>query len=364
MFRDVVKFELIYRFRRPVVYLFAGLFFMMTFGAIASDSMQLGGSIGNAARNAPYEIIRMLSMMSVMGLLALTGFVATAVNRDREYRTSEFFFATPTSKSAYLLGRFTGSFLTAVVAVCFSGLGIVVASRMPWLDPERILAFAPRPYLYAIGVYVIPNLLCAGALLFAFATLTRRVLYTYIAMIGFLMLWAIGQATLGDLDATTVGAILDPFGKTSLDLATRYWTVVEKNTLLPALTGTLALNRLLWVAVGAGALGFTVARFRMGVVEEKLKPERTRGRAPAVEAARPASLARSGLPHLVFTPEGAVAVPEPRPVLDFSLRSRGSSGACPSWSSSRSGSSTSWAGSSRRSEAPGATRSRATCSVR
>jgi len=326
MFWDVVKFELTYRFRRPVVYLFAGMFFMMTFGAIASDSMQLGGAIGNAARNAPFEVVRLLSMMSVMGLLALTGFVATAVNRDHEYKTSEFFLATPTSKSSYLLGRFTGALVTAMVAVCASALGIVVASWMPWLDPERILPFDARPYVYALSVYVLPNLLCAGALLFAFATLTRRVLFTYIAMIGFLMFWAIGQATLGDLDATTVGAMLDPFGKTSLDLATRYWTVVEKNSLLPAFTGMVALNRLLWTAVGLGALGFTVARFRMGVVEERSRPDRAR-EASAADGAAGAGRARafarrSGLPNLAFTSDGAVAVPEPRPVLDFSLRSR------------------------------------------
>ena len=93
MFLDILKFELIYRFRRPVVYVFAGLFALMAFSAVASDSVQMGGSIGNAARNSPFEVVRLLSMMSVMGLLALTGFVATAVNRDYEYRTSEFFFS-------------------------------------------------------------------------------------------------------------------------------------------------------------------------------------------------------------------------------------------------------------------------------
>ncbi|MCK4510286.1 hypothetical protein KAW64_01020, partial [bacterium] len=104
MFLNILKFELIYRFRRPVVYIFTAMFFLMMFFAIASDNVQMGDTIGNAARNSPFEIVRMLSMLSVIGLLALTGFVATAVNRDYEYRTSEFFYATPVGKGAFLMG--------------------------------------------------------------------------------------------------------------------------------------------------------------------------------------------------------------------------------------------------------------------
>lgn len=271
MFLDVVRFELAYRFRRPAVYLFAGLFFFMTFGAIATDSMQLGGAIGNAARNSPFEILRLMSMVSVMGLLALTGFVATAINRDYEYRTSEFFFATPVPKSALFLGRFFGGLLATMVTVCAACLGIVVASSMPWLDPERILPFSARPYLYSMLVYVLPNLFCAGALLYAFATLTRKVVYTYIVMLGFLALWGFSQVLLGNLDSTFIASVLDPFGKSTLDLATRYWTVVERNTLLPPLNTSLILNRVLWTAVGAGLLGFALSRFRLAVGEERLR---------------------------------------------------------------------------------------------
>jgi len=283
MFLDVVRFELAYRFRRPAVYLFAALFFAMTFGAIASDSMQLGGSIGNAARNSPFEILRLMSMVSVMGLLALTGFVATAINRDYEYRTSEFFFATPVSKSALFLGRFVGGLLTALATVCAAGLGIVVASAMPWLDPERILPFTVGPYIYSIVVYVLPNLFCAGALLYAFATLTRKVVYTYVVMLALLGLWAFGQVLLGDLESVFVASVLDPFGKTTLDLATRYWTVVERNTLLPPLNASLVLNRVLWTAVGAGLLGFALSRFRLAVTETRVRGLGARDAAEAAD---------------------------------------------------------------------------------
>ncbi len=306
MFWDILKFELTYRFRRPVVYIFTAMFFLMVFSAIASDSVQMGGSIGNAARNSPFEIVRLLSMMSVLGLLALTGFVATAVNRDVEYRTSELFYSTPAGRGAFLMGRFFGSLIAAMFTVCVAALGIAIAAKMPWLDPERIVAFNPVPYLYAVVVFVIPNLFFSGALLFAFATLTRKVLYSYVAMIGFLTLWGVSQAMAGDLNTTLLASLMDPFGKTTLDLATRYWTVVEKNTLLPPLTGRFLLNRLMWTGLGVGLLAFTWARFRMTVGERVL-----RRRGPAAPAQPPVAPDAAGLPR-----------PLPAATVSFTTRAR------------------------------------------
>ncbi len=186
MFLSVFRFELRYLFRRPGIYFFAGLFLLMTLSAIATDNVQMGGGIGNAARNSPYEIISMLSLMSAIALLVLTGFVATAVNRDHEYQAYEIFASTPVRKAPYLTGRFFGSLAVSLTAVAAAALGIVIGSAMPWLDPTRILPFDVRPYAYALVVFAIPNLFVMGALLFSFATLTRKVFATYVAMLGVL----------------------------------------------------------------------------------------------------------------------------------------------------------------------------------
>ncbi len=269
MFGQILGFELGYRFRGFAVYLFAGVMFLMAFSAIATDSVQMGGAIGNAARNSPYEIVRLMSMMSAIGLIALTGFVASAVNRDHELMTDEMFYTTPASRASYLFGRFGGALLTAFFAVCVAAPAIAIASTMPWQDPERILPFSVLPYLYALGVFVLPNLFLLGAILFAFATLTKRVVFTYVAMLGILMGWALTQMHVGDLESRLVASLADPFGITTFNLATRYWTVVEKNALLPPLDGPLIMNRLIWVGVGVAALVFTWARFRMEVGEKR-----------------------------------------------------------------------------------------------
>ncbi len=267
MFRDVLRFELHYLFRRPAVYVGLVLFFLFGFMAIASDTFQSGRFLTATARNSPYDIVRLLASISVAGLVLIAGFVATAVNRDRELGVHELFFATPVSKSAYLGGRFAGSLIATFLAVSAAAAAMALASAMPFLDQERLVAFDAVPYVYALGVFVLPNLLLAGAILFSVATLTRRVLFAYVALVAMIALWIIARRFMGDIDSRWLGSIIDPFGIMSFRYATRYWTVAERNTALVPLSGSFILNRVLWTSVGVGFLVFTWTRFRMTVVE-------------------------------------------------------------------------------------------------
>jgi len=282
MFAEVMRFELRYRLRQPLVYLLAIVFFLMTFGAVSTDSIQLGGAIGKVARNSPLVITTWLTMMSALGLLVITAFVATAVNRDDDLRTREMFCSTPLRKAPYLLGRLTSSMILSVLVVAASGAGILAGSLMPYQDPEYIVPFRLAPYLYAMGIMVLPNLFLTGAIFFSIATLTRKILFTYVSVVAFFALWGISKAFLGDLENQSLAALLDPFGITPLKLLSRYWTVAEQNTALVPLSGGLLLNRILWTGVGGALLVFTLGRFRMGVGERRGRSPR---RTPPVEAA-------------------------------------------------------------------------------
>ena len=275
MFAAIFRFELGYRLRQPMVYVFAALFFFMAFMAIATDSVMIGGAIGNVARNAPYVIIQMLTFLSGMGLVIVAILVASAVNRDRELGTYELFFATPLDKTPYLAGRFAASVMLAFATMFAAAAGILVSSLMPWQDPEHLVAFRWIPYVYALGVFVLPNLLIAGSIFFAVATLTRRAFFAYVAMIGFLCLWGVGQALTRDLDNQLIAALLDPLGLGSFQLTTRYWTVVERNTMLLPLSGHLLANRVIWIGLAMGVLLLTRHRFKMEV-GERMASRRTR----------------------------------------------------------------------------------------
>jgi ABC-type transport system involved in multi-copper enzyme maturation permease subunit len=253
MFGEIFRFELRQQLRSPLFWLIAIALGAVAFGAASSDTIQIGGGVGNIHRNAPYVVISMLGAFSLLGLFLIPIFVAGAALRDFNAGTADMMFATPMSRGAYLGGRFAAGWLVSVFVLIAVALGLWLGSLMPWLDPVRLGPTPWAAYGWALGVLVLPNLFFLSALLFLLAVVTRSMLGAYIGVIAFFMLWSIASITLGggNLGHQTVGALMDPFGRGAFDLVTRYWTAADRNVRIPELAGLLLGNRALWIAVGA-----------------------------------------------------------------------------------------------------------------
>jgi ABC-2 type transport system permease protein len=261
MLRSIFGFEVRYHLRQPLFWIITPVFALLTFGAVTSDAVRLGGGIGNVHRNSPYVVMTLLTVMSILGMFVTTAFVASSANRDFEYGTDALFFSKPIRKFDYLAGRFSGSLLVSALVFVGCALGIVIGGFMPWLEPQRLGPVTLAPYVYTFLVFVLPNLLFTGAVFFSLASVTRSLLFTYLGVVAFFVVYGISGAMLADIENQFVSSLLDPFGLSSLRLATRYWTAVERNTALPPLaTGSLLLNRLLWIGLGIAvfAIGFVV----------------------------------------------------------------------------------------------------------
>ena len=267
MLAEILRFELRHQLRQPVFLLAGAFFFLSAFLAVTTDAVVIGGSIGNVDRNAPFVILRLLLVMSIIGVFATTAFVANSVLRDRETRTQELFFSTPIRKRDYVLGRFTGAFIAALAVFVPVVLGVLLGSLMPWLEPERVGPFRAGPYLQALAIFVVPNLLFMGSIQFALATLTRSLVATYAGVVGMFVAFGVAGSLLSDIENERLAAMLDPFGSGALDIATRYWTVAERNTLLLPLAGDLLANRLVVLALAVLAFAFAYARFSLAVGE-------------------------------------------------------------------------------------------------
>jgi ABC-type transport system involved in multi-copper enzyme maturation permease subunit len=263
---NIFKFELKYHFRSPLFYILFVIFFLLTFGAVTTDAVQIGGSLGNVNRNAPFVIMQFLLIMSMFGVLTATAYVANAVYRDFELNTDSLFFSTPVKKWQYLTGRFAAAFtLTALV---YTGvvLAIVIGSKMPWLDKEQIGPFLIRPYLFSYFVLILPNLLLFAAVFFAIAALTRSLMWTYVSVAAFYVGYVVSRVLMQrNLEHLTLKSLSDPFALTPFFLVTRYWTVFDKNTRILPIEGAFLWNRVLWTAVALAFLAVTVWRFRMQV---------------------------------------------------------------------------------------------------
>ncbi len=185
MLKAIALFELEYTLKRPLFWSVLFIFFLLSFGATASDSVQIGGGIGNVHRNAPAVILQFHLVLSILALFITTAFVGGAALRDFEYKAHELFFSRPVSKQNYLLGRFLAGLVISFIAFLGVPLGMMAGSFMPWIDPQRLGPFMPQAYIHAILVIALPNLILSAAIFFVLACLSRSMLYTYLGVVGF-----------------------------------------------------------------------------------------------------------------------------------------------------------------------------------
>ncbi len=281
MLWELFRFELHSRLRQPTVWVFFGVFALAAFATMTTGAVSVGGGTGSTAIDAPLVIAQTLTLFSVIGVVVVTAFVATSVIRDFEQRTYSSFFTSPITKSALVLGRFFGSLAIASLVFVGAAVGMFIGTKMPWLDPERVLGTGLGTYGWTLAILVVPNLFVMGAVFFAVGTLTRRVLYAYVAVAGFFVVYVVSQGLIAGLDNDVLAAVADPFGLTAIAVDTRYWTVAERNSAMPQLGSLLVTNRVVWSVVAVGALGLTVARFRLAAPNESGR-RATRDDEPAV----------------------------------------------------------------------------------
>jgi ABC-2 type transport system permease protein len=276
MFLKIARFELRYQIKNPVFWVAAILFLLMTFGAMASESVQIGAG-GNIHKNSPVALTQVQIILGLFFMFVTTAFVANVVIRDDETGFGPIVRSTPITRLQYLGGRFAGAIAAATLAFLFIPLGLWIGSLMPWVDSETLGPNRLAYYAYGLFVFGIPNLVVTGAVFFTAATLTRSMMWTYVAVVVFFLAWlilsGIAQARPELRDSI---ALIEPFGIGAMSNATKYWTTAERNIGLPAVEGTILLNRLLWLAVASAFLAFAIARYRFaepGLSKKKKKAE-------------------------------------------------------------------------------------------
>ncbi|MBY0504392.1 MAG: hypothetical protein K2X03_10800 [Bryobacteraceae bacterium] len=284
MFGSLFRFELGLWLRGTMVYVFFLVVGLMVFGAVSSDKVIIGRALENTYRNAPFVVENFYSIMCILTLLMTTAFVNSAATRDFSQNTYQLLFTTPLKKRDYLLARFFGSSLVAVLPLLGVSAAIIIAKYMPWVDAERWGPIHWMSHVHGLLLFAVPNTLFIAAIIFAIAVLTRSTITSFLGALILLVAYTVAETFLEDIDNEQVAMLLDPFAIRTFGVMTKYWTVAERNTLSLGLEGMLLWNRLLWMTVGAGIFAFAYRRFSFA--------ERSRkGKAEVAESTPPARLA-------------------------------------------------------------------------
>lgn len=258
LFREFFFFELKFRFKSVSTYVYFAIWFFFSFLCIASESFgPIAAGNGKVLLNGPFANIYNDIYASFFGIIIIGAIFGTSILRDFQRDTTQILFTKPISKLAYLGGRWAGSFVATVFA--FSGLvfGESLGTLAPWADHARIAPAHLWWYVQPFLTIVVVQIFFLGSLFFMVAALTRRIFIVYLQGAALFMLYLIG---LGAFEATRSLAlfwpgVLDPVGILLNDSITRYWTVVERNTLLfswspHSASGIFLYNRLLWTGIG------------------------------------------------------------------------------------------------------------------
>ena len=219
MFAKIAAFELRYQLRQPVFWVAFAVFFLLTFGAMTVDQISIGSG-GNVHRNSPFSVAQIHFIWSLFYKFATTSSVANVVVREDETGYGPIVRSTRVSKFDYLYGRFTGAFVAVALSFLSVPLAIFIGSLMPWVDHETLGPNSLSTFVWALGVFALPNLFLTAALFFALATTTRSMIATYMGVMAFLVIYVVTNVLTDKPEYEKIVALWEPLGAGALSRIT------------------------------------------------------------------------------------------------------------------------------------------------
>src|SRR5579859_5706072 len=146
MFTEIFLFEIRNRIRRPAVYLYFLGLLVFAFFAFSTGSLPVSEK---EHINSPYLISFFCCALTMLMSLASSSVMGTALFRDIEYQTKDYYLTYPITKPGYFWGRFCGSFVFMIGIALAIPLGIFLGSQLgPAMGKTMAAQYGPNKLLY------------------------------------------------------------------------------------------------------------------------------------------------------------------------------------------------------------------------
>jgi ABC-2 type transport system permease protein len=288
--REIFRYEVAYRLRSVSTWIYAAILLLL------GNWMFLATSRGPGFFNAPERLAEGSILVSIFGMLVSAALFGDAAVRDAEVEMQPLLFTTPVSKTEYLGGRFLGTLAVNALVLLAIPLGILVVTLMApslgrSIGPIRFAAHL-EPYF----LFLLPNLILVGAVLFTIGILARHVVPVYLAAFGLFVGYIVALNYASQIDNALLAGMVDPLGMVTLQRISKYWTEAERNARLIGVPAALVWNRVLWLAAAAAVLLVLHHRFRFAHLADG---RRRRTARRAVVAPGSTEIARVKVPRVV-----------------------------------------------------------------
>ncbi|MCC9168009.1 ABC transporter permease/M1 family aminopeptidase [Pontibacter harenae] len=269
---EIFRFEVYYQLRRPSVWIhfFAvvGLLLM-----VLDELVEYARTVEVVLMNAPLTVADLSGFSNRFGLLLVAALVGDGAMRDIQARMDPLLYTSSISKMAYLGGRFLGTFILAgVLLFAAVALSLLIGHYAYEVDASLYGPFSPLACLKDWLFLTLPSAFFATALLYAFVLVSRRAMAAYI---GGLLLFILGQFSLGITGNWELAELVDSSGQTAISALQRSLTPLQANTASVELKGSLLVNRILWscISIAVGLMAY--ARFQLACHTSGFRWKRT-----------------------------------------------------------------------------------------
>src|ERR1700712_4251361 len=213
MFLKIFLFEVQNRTRRPAVYLYFAASIIFTITTFAHGWLPLAEK---QHINSPYVISLWCAGITMFMMLISSSIMGTALYRDIEYNTKDYYLTYPITKAGYFWGRYLGSFLFMLLIATSVIIGAIIGSKlgpaMGWKDAKE---YGPNNFMYYFHPFVtmaLPNLFFTSSLFFGLVAFTRNVKVIYTGGILLFLGYFMSVFFLNNTTNATVIILADPFG--------------------------------------------------------------------------------------------------------------------------------------------------------
>ena len=253
--RAVIRLEFLIQRREPLTVLYMLVFFLLAAAFAAAGPVELVRGRGSVPRDAAWSLMLASTALTAFGQVITTMVAATVVLRDRADCVDELLRATLLRSREYLTGKLLAALGLLCVIYTAIPVGLVCGAVLGGGNAWHALGAVLPPFL----IIVVPTMLAVGAMQFGLGALSGR-LWVIVGQ-GLLLIWLWTSA----VDAVPrAGAdlfvLLDPFASAPLLRASASWTDAQRATASMPLTAVLALNRMLWLLIGALVAGVAIVR--------------------------------------------------------------------------------------------------------
>ncbi len=280
MFSTIFNHELKYWFKKPSFYVFMAIFFVLAllFSASSAGFFDFLTTSTGSSRivNSPIGVNGMFSGLALITYFFFPSIIGVSIYRDYKSNMHSILYSYPFTKANYLLAKFFSSLIMVSLIILVIGIGIFIGYRLPGTNSEIVGGFNIMVYIHSYVVYLLPNILLFGAIVFGVVTFTRNIAAGFIAVLLLIFIQGLADGMLANPDNRFWSALFDPFGGQAASYYTRYWTVAEKNELLLPVKGVILYNRLLWLGIAFSifALVYKFFSFSQNAISFSFKKEK------------------------------------------------------------------------------------------